>query len=267
MHRDYLKNTILSRHLREPVTLLFIQYDENISTKRVTHAHAYWQFEYIVSGLARLRSGKNKLEVRPDDIVLIPPGNPHRFIFGDKAQVSWSVKFNTNTALQLKNIVILKRSEHSMDIRHLLLAELNKYSFTRESFLVIESLLSLLMELELHNCREVSVEPTTADRIKMFINNQEGKRLTVNEVADFAGYSRNYVSSLFHRETGIKLKTYIDRYRAETAAKMLQYSNLKIIEIAEIMDFPDVFSFSKFFFQNTGIYPGEFRQQKQFTIK
>jgi len=39
MHKNYLKNITLQRHLLNPVTLLFIQHDENIRAQRVTHAH------------------------------------------------------------------------------------------------------------------------------------------------------------------------------------------------------------------------------------
>ena len=264
MHKNYLKNITLQRHLLNPVTLLFIQHDENIRAQRVTHAHAFWQAEYIVSGSVEIKSGKNKLKLENDDCILIPPGCPHCFIYDNKPQSSWSIKFCADIAIQPENILVLKKSDHSMNIRHLLLAELNKHSFSGESFLVIESLTGLLVELELQTRQAASAELTVIDRVKMFIDNKAGKRVTVNEVACFAGCSRNHISSVFHKEAGMKLKDFIDRQRVETARKMLQYSNLKVIEIAAIMGFSDVFSFSRFFFSNSGEYPSQFRQQKQF---
>ena len=62
----------------------------------------------------------------------------------------------------------------------------------------------------------------------------------------------------------LRAKTTEFKQRIETARKMLQYSNLKIAEIAGIMEFSDVFSFSRFFFRNSGEYPSKFREQKQF---
>jgi len=260
MHKNYLKNIVLQRHFLNPVTLLFIQHDENICVPRVTHAHAFWQLEYIISGSVEIKSGRNKLKAGTDDCILVPPGCPHCFTYGNKPQSSWSIKFCTEIAIQPGNILVLKKSDHSLNIRHLLLAELNRYSFTGESFLVIESLTGLLAELELQTRQAASTELTVIDRVKMFIDNKAGRRITVNEVAGFAGCSRNHISSLFHKGTGMKLKDFIDRQRIETASKMLQYSNLKIAEIAEIMEFSDVFSFSRFFFTNSGIYPTKFRQ-------
>ena len=263
MHKNYLKNITLQRRLLNPVTLLFIQHDENIRARRVTHAHAFWQLEYIISGSVEIKSGKNKLKAGADDCILIPPGCPHCFIYDDKPQSSWSIKFHTEVAIQPETILVLKKSDHSLNIQHLLLAELNKHSFSGESFLVIESLTGLLAELELPR-QAASAELTVIDHVKMFIDNKAGKRITVNEVANFAGCSRNHISSLFHKKTGVKLKTFIDAQRVETARKMLQYSNLKIAEIAGIMEFSDVFSFSRFFFSNSGEYPSKFRERKQF---
>ncbi len=264
MHKNYLKNITLQRYLLNPVTLLFIQHDENIRARRVTHAHAFWQLEYIVSGSVEIKSDKNKQKAGTDDCILIPPGCPHCFIYNNKPQSSWSIKFHTAIEIQPENILVLKRSDHSISIRHLLLAELNKHSFSGESFLVIESLTGLLTELELQTRQAASAELAIIDRVKMFVDNKAGRRITVNEVAGLAGCSRNHISSLFHKETGIKLKTFIDEQRVETARKMLQYSNLKIAGIAAIMEFPDIFSFSRFFFRNSGMYPNKFRQQKQF---
>lgn len=264
MHKNYLKNITLQRNLSNPVSLLFIQHDENIRARRVTHAHAFWQLECIVSGSVEIKTGVNKLKAGAEDCILIPPGCPHCFIYDDKPQSSWSIKFHTEVAIQPETILVLKKSDHSMNVRQLLLAELNKHSFSGESFLVIENLTGLLAELELHTRQAAEAELNIIDHVKMFIDNKAGKRITVNEIAGFAGCSRNHISSLFHKETGVKLKTFIDEQRVETARKMLQYSNLKIAEIAAIMEFSDLFSFSRFFFSNSGEYPSKFREQKQF---
>lgn len=260
MHNNYLKNITLQRHLLNPVTLLFIQYDENISARKVTHAHAFWQLECIASGSVEIKSGKKKQKAGRGDCILIPPGCPHCFIY-DKTQSAWSIKFCADIAIQPENIIVLKKSDHSVNIRQLLLAELNKHAFTGESFMVIENLIGLLVELEFQSMQSRSAESTIIDRVKTFIDNTEGKRITVNEIANFAECSRNHISNVFHKETGIKLKSFIDRQRVETARKMLQYSNLKVVEISRIMGFSDVFSFSRFFFRNSGVYPNKFRQQ------
>lgn len=265
MHKNYLKNISLPRHLLNPVSLLFIQHDEDIRARRVTHAHAFWQLEYIVSGTVEIKSGRNKFKAGTDDCVLIPPGCPHCFIYDNNSQSSWSIKFCTEIATPPEKILVLKKYEHSLNIRRLLLAELSKHSFSGESFMVIESLTGLLAELELQTRQSGSTELTIIDQVRMFVNNKAGKRVTVNDAAVFAGTSRNHLSSLFHKTTGMKLKAFIDQQRIETACKMLHYSNLKVVEIAAIMEFPDVFSFSRFFFRNSGLYPNKYRQQRLLT--
>jgi AraC-like DNA-binding protein len=56
------------------------------------------------------------------------------------------------------------------------------------------------------------------------------------------------------------LKTYLDLERAKVASRLLEYSDLNITEIAETLDFPDVFSFSRFFRRVVGMSPRPFRQ-------
>ena len=60
MHKNYSINIPLQRHLLKPVTLLFIQQDENQRVKRVTHAHPFWQLEYIIADTIEIKSGKSK---------------------------------------------------------------------------------------------------------------------------------------------------------------------------------------------------------------
>ena len=66
MHKNYSINIPLQRHLLKPVTLLFIQQDENQRVKRVTHAHPFWQLEYIIADTIEIKSGKSK-KPRPED--------------------------------------------------------------------------------------------------------------------------------------------------------------------------------------------------------
>jgi AraC-like DNA-binding protein len=98
---------------------------------------------------------------------------------------------------------------------------------------------------------------------KALIDSSEGRPLTINELADELKYSRNSISKKFHTETGIKLKSFIDSRRVETARKMLLYSDQKIINIAEIMGFADVYSFSRFFNRLQGCSPRQYRIQRK----
>jgi AraC-like DNA-binding protein len=76
------------------------------------------------------------------------------------------------------------------------------------------------------------------------------------------GYSADYFSTLFKKETGIQLKKFIDQEIYKTAIRMLKYSDDSIHEIAEKLGFSDQFTFSHFFKRVSGESPKQFRNSE-----
>jgi len=87
------------------------------------------------------------------------------------------------------------------------------------------------------------------------------KKLGLQEIADAAGLSASYFSTIFKEEMGENLSNYLNRLRVEKAATMLISTNIPISEIAEACGFEDQSWFSKIFKNNTGFTPGKYREQ------
>ncbi len=85
-------------------------------------------------------------------------------------------------------------------------------------------------------------------------------KLTVNEVAEKAGYNRSYLSGLFQRETGCSISEFILLKRIE-AAKSLITGGTPLSEIAQILCFSSQSHFCQRFRAVTGISPGEYRRR------
>jgi AraC family transcriptional activator of pobA len=94
----------------------------------------------------------------------------------------------------------------------------------------------------------------------MFIEENGTKRTTLDDVAGAVGYSRSYLASEFRKHTGTNIKAAIDRARAEAAGRLLAYSDHSITEIADLLSFPDVYSFSRFFRRTSGRSPRAYRK-------
>lgn len=263
MHKNYTFSTPSKDYLNKCPELLFVQYDENIQGKtRTTHAHDFWQLEMVVSGWLELKSPKEKLKALTNDCILIPPGIPHRIIYGDWNQSSWSIKFKLETQKILNEIIILKRSDASIETRNNILKNFNGLNTGCNSYISLQYLLGLLIELEFQQ-ETLSSGSTLVAQVKTLIDYYDGRPVTINELADELKCSRNHISKKFHTETGIPLKSFIDSRRVETARKMLLYSDQKIINIAEIMGFADVYSFSRFFSRLQGCSPRQYRNQEK----
>jgi AraC-type DNA-binding domain-containing proteins len=87
------------------------------------------------------------------------------------------------------------------------------------------------------------------------------KKIGLQEIADAAGLSASYFSTIFKEEMGENLSNYLNRLRVEKAAAMLTSTNISISMIATACGFEDQSWFSKIFKNNTGFTPGKYREQ------
>jgi len=87
------------------------------------------------------------------------------------------------------------------------------------------------------------------------------RKICLQEIADAAGLSASYFSTIFKEEMGENLSNYLNRLRVEKAAGMLISTNMPIGDIAAACGFEDQSWFSKIFKTNTGLTPGKYRDQ------
>ena len=87
------------------------------------------------------------------------------------------------------------------------------------------------------------------------------EQISVKDIAEDAGLNANYLSGLFHRETGMKISDYITRRKIEAAENMLRFSDYSISEISSILAFSTQSYFSKVFRSIAGMSPGEYRHR------
>ena len=84
-------------------------------------------------------------------------------------------------------------------------------------------------------------------------------RITLQDVADAVGLSRNYACRVFKDELGITMNEFIVQERVEEARRLLTDDNLQISEIAERLQFCSQSYFTQCFRKLTGKTPNEYR--------
>ncbi|MDQ1914526.1 response regulator [Paenibacillus sp. GD4] len=92
------------------------------------------------------------------------------------------------------------------------------------------------------------------------IKKQYNQHLKVSELARAVGFTENYLSVLFKKETGETIVDLITRIRMEKARELLKDQTYKIYEISEMVGYGDSNYFSKQFKKMEGVYPLEFRK-------
>lgn len=84
--------------------------------------------------------------------------------------------------------------------------------------------------------------------------------LKVSELAKQVGYTENYLSVLFKKETGETIMDFIARIRMDRARELLKDPRYKIYEVSEMVGYPDSNYFGKQFKKMEGLLPLEYRK-------
>lgn len=96
-----------------------------------------------------------------------------------------------------------------------------------------------------------------------FIQNNYSKQISLEDIAEYAGISRVYLSQIFKKETGKNIRDYLVEYRLSKARELLLTSNLKIYTISELCGFGSAQYFNKIFKKINGFSPYKLRNNNK----
>lgn len=98
-------------------------------------------------------------------------------------------------------------------------------------------------------------------QVMRYVEENYGRRVSLEEAAGVVHLNRSYLSALFKRETGINLSAYIQQVRLEKSKRMLLNNQMTIKEIADRTGFFDAAHFSRAFKERYGSSPMEYRRR------
>jgi AraC-like DNA-binding protein len=241
--------------------LLFLDYGKTERHRlRNYHSHTFWQLEFIISGKALLELGRNTaIKLLPGDIMVVPSEIRHRFNYFNESKESWSFKFNyAHSENTYKPCLIRDDIEAALAKETLIKLAGKKIDFLKSK--LAHNLIEVLIEkYYIQTSPATAAIPELQEKIRTLILKNESTYIDVAFLAGEIGYSRDYLSSVFKKKTGIPLKQFIDNERVKIAKRFLRYSDYSISEISEKMNFSDPFTFSHFFKRTTKQNPTNFR--------
>ena len=92
-----------------------------------------------------------------------------------------------------------------------------------------------------------------------FMKENVNRTLTLEEIAQNAGYSVSRFASIFKSQTGVSPIDYFIDLRMQAASIVLMTTNLSIKEIAENLGYSDPYYFSRLFSRTMGTSPSIYR--------
>ena len=93
----------------------------------------------------------------------------------------------------------------------------------------------------------------------LYLNKNASEQIVRWKLADEVHVSEDYLTRIFHKEIGLSLWEYLNRYRIYLATQMLLETNDTIYEIAEKSGFQDQAYFCRVFKKIYGVPPGKIR--------
>lgn len=231
---------------------------------------------YCTHGKGWIQSQKKRIIIHAGEFLLIPSKTPH--VYGADPNDPWSIYWlhlTGNMRTDAKTLLLLRNAEHraipiayskerdnlfkkmantflkGYSASNLIFANLT-LSYYLASFLVPE-------HFEDKSKEEVSLG--VIDNAIKYMQQNLSNTISLDNIAQSAHLSISFFSRKFKKETGYTPIEYFNHLRIQKSCHLLQFSNLRINEVAMEIGIADPFYFSRLFKQQMGVSPIIYRKK------
>lgn len=230
---------------------------------------------YCVEGRGQIKIDQKSHVIIPGDFFVIPFGKPHFY----KTDIlnPWTIYWCHFKGEQADEIIkqiynrygSLKSSvpftEERIELFNKLYLNLEKgYSFENISYvnLMLPQFLSSFLFYEKFN---IKVEDDSTDIVDISIRHMQkslSQSFTLSLLAQQVNCSVSHYSAVFKKKTGFPPIEYLNHLKIQKACQFLQFTDLRIKEIAFKIGIEDQYYFSRLFTKTMGFSPSEYREQR-----
>lgn len=235
---------------------------------------------YCVEGEGWVETDLTKQKVITDQVVVLPKGKTHSY--GSSTQNPWTIYWihmdGDKAAFFAggleKPLLISTNKDSRIEERLKLFDEIfatlkNGYSrnnleySTTALFYFFGSLRYLSSYRASGDATSLSRQRDVAEEAIHFMRENIRKRLTLKEIADYVGFSASHFSALFQQKTGHSPLNYFIQLKIQEACHYIDFTDMKINQISQLVGFEDPFYFSRIFSKTMGISPDNYRKIKK----
>ena len=222
----------------------------------------FWRLYYNSKSGHSLTAGDNRLHLRPDRLVLVPPHCifdcegvspvPH---FWTHFTYNRSLGDNPSAPLEL----LASELELSLIRELVCLCDGERPSSSDENLFLGLALLHVVL------CRKEitwkAYHPPSLQKAIEYIDLHFQSNLKIVAIAKIAGLSESGLTRVFKKHLGLSSAHYVLDCRIREATSLLQHTQETIDSIAEKTGFTNRFYFTRMFKKTTGHSPAEFRKE------
>ena len=99
------------------------------------------------------------------------------------------------------------------------------------------------------------------EQVNNYIKNNMHKDISLDRIAAHVNFNPYYLSRLYRKLSGCNISDFIKKVRLEKAKWMLEYDDMKIMDVTKAVGFSHQAYFSRFFKKSTGISPVEYKRK------
>ena len=220
----------------------------------------------------------------PGEILIIPSGEMHalyapetgkRFIFQfDVSGISQMKGYTSIQSLMTSGLHITKLSFPQIygDIYQILIQIRNEYFSSNEfrELAIYSHLINLFVSIGRNHINDMDLFPNKKSHkqkeylqkfndVLDYIDSHYTEELTLDDIADFSGFSKYHFTRLFKQYTDSTFYDYLSFRRIKSAEELLAKPELSITEIALQSGFSSISTFNRIFKQKKGCTPSEYR--------
>ena len=256
-----------------------------LTPKGFTHQHKYFELVYVLRGTAKRKLSDALIPVSAGDYYVANPLSAHGYEdlqdlevvnclflpeYIDRALTDCpSISaLLSNRILRFGvpvDISIADRVFHDTDgtVGRIVKNMEREYADRRTGHM--EILRCYLTQVLVHATRacETRIPHEAVTKVMEYLKVHYIEPLSLEILSQLAGYTPQYLSSLFSDEVGMSIQEFLQRLRIEEACKLLLSTGLPVAEIAAAVGYQDTRHFSKVFRRYQIMSPKEYRRESQ----
>ena len=251
---------------------------------RGMHNHTFFELVYILKGTATHWIGQESMPLRAGDYFIIDPGSAHSYkdtkdfeivnclflpeyidrALGECPSLS---SLLSNQVLRFGvplDIRAADRILHDEDKSVGKLIRLMEKEYAQQNVGYMELLRCYLTQVLVlavrasESAERARVRHRATAAVVEYLQQNYAQPLSLDTISSRFGYTPQYLSSLFHKDTGTTIQDFLQRLRVEEACKQMD-SKLSLTELAQAVGYNDTKHFSKIFRKHKGVSPREYR--------
>lgn len=238
-----------------------------------SHAHSYYHLFMVRSGPVDFTVDDQSYTLNNGETLLAKPGVMHGLNNNsDTLARCYEVKFTASTQVLQRRLdfipAVLPKNEFATYLVRELVKESTRAELSTPAF-VADYLMALLNFYHREYGSQEEAETSVIDvvgysevsqKIVQYLEENFDREVPLQEVADVIGLNKNYVCSLFKRDTGMTIGTTMTIIRIRKAAELISFSDMSLQQVAESTGFSNLSHFNRIFKRVVGIPPGQYRR-------